>query len=60
MSELKYCNHRWTAPRGDVPVSADVLHVCALVADHSEPHYCPCRAYLPLEDTANGRDRSGN
>lgn len=41
----RYCEHRWRAPRGDCLTSIDVEHVCALWAEHSTPHWCPCRAY---------------
>jgi hypothetical protein len=47
------CNHRWQAPRGDMPnsryASMPVQHVCSLPASHEEDHYCPCNATTPTD-----------
>ena len=51
----RFCNHRWHAPRFDVPGSLDVEHVCAKPFGHDdrEPgtgvlyHECTCGQTSP-------------
>ena len=44
---MTICNHRWEAPRFEVPGSVDVTHVCMLGVCHKGECRCGCGAMRP-------------